>query len=209
MTDVQQKLIEMRKNIPDCTSSRQRLRSILSDYFPTEKQLINSILNAYDEDVETKLKSSSDPTLTALQMIKVLQNDYGLTSPSAFTAIEAWCYMIGYSEIADALESIKATQVPQTQSNTEIKQLPSKDVCEIGLGIYKAGVDIPAGEISIQILKKPRLDVFYGIGKNPNRINDNQTFKDKTYITITEGQFLKLNSYETDAAFRFCVTKVD
>ena len=57
MNDVQQKLIEMRKNIPDCTSSRQRLRSILSDYFPTEKQLINSILNAYDEDIQASLTS--------------------------------------------------------------------------------------------------------------------------------------------------------
>ena len=89
MNAVQQKLIEMKKNIPDCSSSRQRLRSILSDYFPTEKQLINSILNAYDEDVETKLRSSSDPTLTALQMIKVLQNDYGLSNASAHNAIAA------------------------------------------------------------------------------------------------------------------------
>ncbi len=209
MNDVQQKLIEMRKNIPDCTSSRQRLRSILSDYFPTEKQLINSILNAYDEDIETRLKSSSDPTLTALQMIKVLQNDYGLTSPSAFTAVEAWCYMIGYSEIADALESIKATQVPQVPSNIGMPQPSSRTACEIGLGIYKAGVDFPAGELSIQILKKPKLDIFYGIGKNPNKINDNESFKDKTYITISDGQFLKLYTCETGASYRFRVEKMD
>ena len=209
MNDVQQKLIEMRKNIPDCTSSRQRLRSILSDYFPTEKQLINSILNAYDEDVETRLKSSSDPTLTALQMIKVLQNDYGLTSPSAFIAVEAWCYMIGYSEIADALESIKAAQVPQIPSNTGTSQQSPPAVCEIGLGIYKAGIDFPAGELSIQVLSKPKLTLFYGIGKTPNRVGHDKTFKDKIYITIENGQYLKLHSFETDAAYRFRVTKID
>ena len=202
MNDVQQKLIEMKRNIPDCTSSRQRLRSILSDYFPTEKQLINSILNAYDEDVETKLRSSSDPTLTALQMIKVLQNDYGLTSPSAFTAVEAWCYMIGYSEIADALESIKATQAPQVPSSTGIPQQSSTPVCEIGLGVYKAGMDFPSGELCIQSLQKSEYRTYYGIGKNPNRINDDKYFIEKTYVTIDDGQYLKLSSGERTYRFR-------
>lgn len=209
MNAAQQQLVEMKKNIPDCTASRQRLRSILSDYFPTDKLLINSILNAYDEDIETKLRNSSDPTLTALQMIKALQNDYGLTPSSAFTAVEAWCYMTGYTEIADALENIKVTQSLQVPSSAGTPQQSLSMVCEVGLGIYKAGVDFPAGELSIQVLSKPKLTLFYGIGKVPNRINSDKSFKDKTYITIQEGQYLKLHSFESDAAYRFRVTKID
>lgn len=170
--------------------------------------MINSILNAYDEDIATKLKSGSDPALSALQMIKVLQNDYGLTNTSAFTAVESWCYMLRYTEIADVLESIEAEQLPQAPASTGTAQQLLNTVCEIGTGIYKAGVDIPTGELSIQALTKPRLVIFYGIGTNPNRIDNNQQFKDKTYITIAEGQFLKLLSFESDVAHRCRVTKM-
>lgn len=206
MNDVQQKLIEMRKNIPDCTSSRQRLRSILSDYFPTEKQLINSILNAYDEDIETRLKSSSDPTLTALQMIKVLQNDYGLTSPSAFTAVEAWCYMIGYSEIAEALSNTNIAQQPSSQPMQP--SVTSQPSVEVGLGILKAGIDIPTGELCLQALSKTRLGINYGVGNNPDSIKYDKDFRDRTYIRIQDGQYLKLYSYDGDKNYKVRITKM-
>ena len=207
MNATQQKLVEMKKNIPDCTSSRQRLRSILSDYFPTEKQLINSILNAYDEDIEIRLKSSSDPTLTALQMIKVLQNDYGLTIPSAFTAVEAWCYMIGYSEIAEALSNTNIAQQPSGQPMQP--SLTSQPSVEVGLGILKAGIDIPSGELRLQLLKKTQLGINYGIGKSPNKINYDEEFRDTTYIRIKDGEYLKLYCFETESDYKIRITKVD
>ena len=207
MNAVQQKLIEMKKNIPDCSSSRQRLRSILSDYFPTEKQLINSILNAYDEDVETKLRSSSDPTLTALQMIKVLQNDYGLSNASAHNAIAAWCCMLGYTEIADAL----GPGIESQPSTPQTWQAPSSPASiEVGLGILRAGMDIPSGELRLQVLKKTKLGINYGIGKTPNKINyDDEEFRDTTYIRIKDGEYLKLYCYETDSDYKIRITKVD
>lgn len=192
MNATQQKLVEMKKNIPDCTSSRQRLRSILSDYFPMDKQLINSILNAYDEDVEAKLKSSKDRTLTALQLIRVIQNDYGLTAVSARSAVEAWCYMLAYTDIAEALGEM---DIVQNQPAAPIPSARSSSTYQLGFGIYKAGVDFPAGEVCLEVRTSGVPKVYYGIGKNPNRIDADEYFADKTYIHVTNGQFLKLENY--------------
>ena len=154
MDNIQQLLKEMKGKVPDCTASRQRLKSILSDYIPTEKQKINSILNAYDEDVENRISGSSDKTLTALQFIKILKDDYGMTEDNAFWSIETWCYLLGYEEIAEAIENTigNSTHAPKKQ---QANPSNSGNKCaELGMGIYKAGVDIPLGELKLKIETK-------------------------------------------------------
>lgn len=205
MDAIKTQLMSIINEVPDCTATRQRLRSVLSDYFPTEKQLINSILNAYDEDVENRLKLSSDRTLSALQLIKVLKNDYGMTDSSALMALECWCYMLGYEEVAEALADInvpKEVIILDNQLRTKEEQVTS----EIGLGVYKAGVDFPAGELSIQLIGKSDFRIYYGVGKNPSRINTDKDFRDKIYINIEDGQFLRLETMGSDV-LTFRVTK--
>ena len=197
MNDVQQKLIEMKRNIPDCTSSRQRLRSILSDYFPMEKQVINAILNAYDEDIETKLKNSTDRTLTALQLIKVLQNDYGLTADSAFMAVELWCYMLGYTNVGEALYNIKPSKVSEQE---EASSLQTGKTINVTHGIYMAGLDFPAGEVRLKVLsivkdKDAQMNgVYYAIlkrGSTSNEIITNGFIKTQAILAIKAGQRLE------------------
>lgn len=190
MDNIQQLLKEMKGKVPDCTASRQRLKSILSDYIPTEKQKINSILNAYDEDVENRISGSSDKTLTALQFIKILKDDYGMTEDNAFWSIETWCYLLGYEEIAEAIENTigNSTHAPKKQ---QANPSNSGNKCaELGMGIYKAGVDIPLGELKLKIETKRKNPVWYGLTKNPNNTDAHQSFIDQTYITIKDGQYL-------------------
>ncbi len=196
MDKVKNKLMKLKKDFPDCTATRQRLRSILSDHFPTEKQLINAILNAYDEDVENRLKSSSDRTLSALQLFKVLKYDYGMTDSSALLAIESWCYILGYIEAAEALSGVKVSQqqaaVGNSAAGPQSAPCPQSTV-DLGFGTYKAGVDFPAGEISLQVVgKKPKYKIWYCVSKKPNRIDANESFMDKTYVVVKEGEYLKL-----------------
>ena len=66
-------------------------------------------------------------------------------------------------------------------------------------------IEFPAGEFAVQVITKVSLSIFYGIGKNPNRINTNQKFMDKMYVRIEEGNYLKLESFETDAVHQFIV----
>ncbi len=196
MNDVQQKLIEMKKNIPDCTSSRQRLRSILSDYFPTEKQLINSILNAYDEDIESKLRGSADRTLMALQIAKTLQMDYGLTATSAYKAVESWCYILGYNDVACAVSSIIPTE-------TAVNSTPQKSRFEpivLACGKYTAGVDFPAGDIRLKLIslmenneQAQRQGVYYAIlRKGGSAIVENGFIKKQATLPMREGQRLEI-----------------
>jgi len=41
---------------------------------------------------------------------------------------------------------------------------------KIGIGIYKAGVDIPVGLISVQATKMSAYDFSYGFGKTQTRL---------------------------------------
>lgn len=196
MDNIQSQLKEMKNTIPDCTTSRQRLKSILSDYIPTEKQKINSILNAYDEDVENKINGSSDKTLTALQFIKILKDDYGMTEDNAFWAIETWCYLLGYDEISEAIKNI----YPQNTGNPQPPQ-PNNSGQSTTLfhGIYLAGSDFIAGEIKLKVttpLKKSD-EIYYAIlrkGSNSNEIITNGFFKSQVILNIKDGQRLQLNT---------------
>ena len=200
MDDKKDLLMKIKKDIPDCTTSRQRLRSILSDYFPTEKQMINVILNAYDEDVEGRLKSSSDRTLSALQLVKMLKNDYGMTDGSAFMALESWCYLLGYEEIADALSLF--AQSLNTNNQNAVPQLTEKKI-HLLPGIYMAGYDFPAGVIKIEATR-----LLYGAerfycailkkGSNSNEIITNGNYQGQVILNIKPGQRLEINCGEVD-----------
>ena len=75
--------------------------------------------------------------------------------------------------------------------------------------MYRAGTDFPAGEISVQIITKPTLCIHYGVGKNPNRINDDENFMDKMYVRVEEGSFLKLHTFETGVNHQFIVKSME
>lgn len=200
MDNIQKQLKTMKSTIPDCTSSRQRLRSILSDFIPTEKQKINSLLNAYDEDVENRLNTSSDKTLTALQFIKILKDDYGMTDGNAFWSIETWCYILGYDEISEAIKNICPQnaynqQPPQTQKQSN----GGGQSIILSHGIYLAGSDFSAGEIKLKATTavKKNEQIYYGIlrkGSNSNEIITNGFFKSQVILNIKDGQRLELNT---------------
>ena len=100
--------------------------------------------------------------------------------------------MLHLDEIAAILVATFSPSLAQSslQSNTNTPQQTVK----VGLGVYKAGVDIPSGELKIKLESKFEYRVYYGISKNPNRVDTSREFSDQTYITIQDGQYLKLES---------------
>jgi len=208
LDDIQTKLIEMITAHPQCTTNRQKLKSLLADYLPSNRREINLLLSAYDEELHKKLASQQDTTLFAIRSIKQLRDDYGMTEDAAFWTVESWCYLLRLDEIALAINEIKPSQPASYTQKGRVQQQASESVVEIGLGVYKAGVDFPAGELSLQLVEKSRLGINYGISKNPNRIQTDKDFRDKTYIRIEDGQYLKLYCFETDAQYTIRVTKI-
>lgn len=207
MDQVQQSLCDMKKQKPACLTDRNILRSALADYLPSSKLKQNLLLNAFDNDVIQSLRKGSDVTLSALNCISQLENDYGVTKDAAFWSIQTWCYLLGLDAVATALEVVKPTA-----TTTVMPITPAANTYTIGLGIYRAGTDFPAGEISVKVdtpIKKG--EIRAQSGKNIKRLSGMIDFKDKIYVTLNEGEYLQLESVYggiDHPAYTFTVTKI-
>lgn len=205
MDQIQKSLCDMKKQKPECLTDRKILRATLADYLPNDKLKQNVLLNAFDNDIVQNLGKGTDVTLNALNCITELENDYGITKDAAFWSIQTWCYLLGLNVVADALSALQPTNQPSGQTSNS--SVSAAKECKIGVGVYRAGTDFPAGEISVQLLtKKPKYSIWYGVGKNPMRIDTPHQFKDKFYVYLTEGQYLKIKSVEN---YEFIAKGVD
>lgn len=206
MDNLQQSLCNMSNKNPNILTDRNILRASLADFLPQNKLQQNLLLNAFDSEVVSRLRNTSDVTLSALNLTSLLENDYGISKDAAMWAVETWCYLLGLDSVAMALATVRPTNSVQTVPNVSV---PTRKEYKIGLGVYRAGIDFPPGDVSVQIMSPPRLNIHYGVGKNPNRINTDNQFKDKVYIRVDEGQYIKLESYESEANHYFIVKSFD
>lgn len=195
MDEIQKKLVTMIKEQPSCINDRKQLKAILLDYLPQNKLQQNLILNAYDEDIVERLKPSSDVTLHALQMVKILSDGYGLTKDAAMWATITWCLMMKKDEVAEIIESMIPTNINPAPTTAPISNPQSGGSVyrqEIGLGTYAAGYDIPAGLIAVkpnQKIKSGRIRVWIIDGKKENIFAE---IKDSFTIELKKGQLLKI-----------------
>lgn len=153
------------------------------------------MLNAYDEDIENRLNTSSDKTLTALQFIKILKDDYGMTEDNDFWSIETWCYIIGYDEIADAMRNISPSNKPMPAAPMN---LPTK--LALSCGMYLSGVDFPSGEIKLSATSNKKEQIYYAIlkkGSNSNEIITNGFFNSQVILYLKDGQRLEVRPQGT------------
>lgn len=206
MDQIQQSLCDMTKRKPACLTDRTILRSALADYLPSNKLKQNLLLNAFDNDVVQSLRKGSDVTLSALNCISQLENDYGITKDAAFWSIQTWCYLLGLAAVANALV------VLQPSNHAPMPNVSKPFSYKIGLGIYRAGTDFPAGEVSVKIdmpITEGRIRAMSG--KNIKRLSGMVEFKDKIYVTLNEGEYLQLECVYGELsppAYTFTVTKI-
>lgn len=193
MDQIQQSLCDMTKRKPACMTDRNILRSALADYLPNNKLKQNLLLNAFDNDVVQNLRRGTDITLSALNCISQLENDYGITKDAAFWSIQTWCYLLGLDNVADALVVLQPQN--QTMPQDSNVNFPVGNEYKIGLGVYRAGTDFPAGELSVQADRMPKDDIFYKVSKTAKSNSNDGFFRDKIYVQMAEGQFLKLYAY--------------
>lgn len=190
MDQVQQSLCDMKNQKPECLTERNVLRAVLADYLPNNKLKQNLILNAFDSDVVQTLRNGTDVTLSALNCISQLENDYGITKDAAFWSIQTWCYLLELDTVAQALVVLQPMSQPLTQNEIN---LPSDRECKIGLGTYRAGTDFPAGEISIKVDTPVKSGYIRATsGKRLKNLTNMVDFKDKIYATLDEGEYIHL-----------------
>lgn len=198
MDDIQKKLVTMIKEQPSCINDRKQLRAILLDYLPQNKLQQNLILNAYDEDIVNRLKPSSDVTLHALQMVKILSDGYGLTKDSSLWAIISWCNMLNLNEVATVLEAMNFGAA--TNSNNSANNTPMQNGIKVQCGIYKCGHDFAPGDIKLKVLSITDNDqarsqgIYYAVLRkgSGSSIIENGFFKGQVVLSIKEGQRLEI-----------------
>lgn len=84
--------------VPDCISSRLKLKGVLSDFYPLEKRKINLILNAYDEGIATFIIHAEQLDAIAFnRWTKVLTDNYGLSNENAEWVVDYWFSEYGVS----------------------------------------------------------------------------------------------------------------
>lgn len=93
------------------------------------------------------------------------------------------------------VEGQQETEENQDTAKTEeTQEQPAKQTTYYGPGMYKVGVDIPAGEYNVKA-EVGELG-YLEVSSDPNgtSIITNDAFENNSYISISDGQYLKLES---------------
>lgn len=209
MDSVQAVLCQMIKDVPDCIESKQKLYSVLVDYIPTDKLKINLLLDAYSEEIVDKLRTTSDKALTSLNIVKQLKENYGITNDAAIWSVVTWCYLLSFDQIGEALEKFEVNLLEEFEANkNKHENMKPAESVSLHMGVYKAGLDFPYGELSLEI-KDNQEAVTFGIADSPNEMDCPDEFMYKTYIRIEKGQFLKLDSWHIEKTPPVIITKIE
>lgn len=197
MNQIQQSLCDMKKQKPTCLTDRNILRAALADYLPNNKLQQNLLLNAYDIDVVKGLSNSSDKTLTALNLVSQMENDFGILKDSAIWSSATWCYLLVLDEVGTALSAIQTTPSSQAPNNAPLSPLSGLYEMDVDKGIYFAGIDFPEGEVKLTSLyKNQSKEIYYAIlekGSVSNKILTNGFFKSQAWLTVKKGQRLEVD----------------
>ena len=197
MDDIQIKAVNAIKEHMNCLSGRNTLKGILADYLLDDKMHINLILNAYDDEFHLRIQNSEEKSLTALQFIKILVDDYGISEKNAKWSVEVWCAVLGYQEIAEAFSFFNVHSDASGDSKKNNVLLDEAKSYDLGLGVFCAGIDFPSGRIALSAkwAKGEKNQIEYAIGDTPDIKKTTDMFTDKLYVEIEEGQFLLLRLY--------------
>lgn len=197
MDDTQKALLKMVKEHPTCYEDRKQLRAFLLDYIPKNKLQQNLILNAFDEEIVEKLKSTSDVTLYALRMIKDLSDGYGLTKEAATWSVVAWCNILGLSDIAEVISSTLPTDnesdcVGGTAQTTQPKTPKAERQKLQQNAMYIAGSECPCGNVKLETIEDVEAFWYiYKVGENDS--SDMGGFQKQAYITVPKGMLLQVD----------------
>lgn len=196
MDQIQKSLCDMKNQKPACLTDRNILRAALADYLPNNKLKQNLLLNAFDIDVVKGLSNSADKTLTSLNLISQMENDFGIQKDSAIWAIGTWCYLLSLDEVGKALSTIQLSNSAAVPSNAVFTPPSGLFQMDVDKGIYFAGIDFPEGEVKlISLYKNQSKEIYYAIlekGSASNKILTNGFFKTHAWLTLKKGQRLEV-----------------
>lgn len=77
---------------------------------------------------------------------------------------------------------------------------------EVRGGIYLAGVDLPTGVVRLEVTPLSDYSSYYGVSTDLEELYAGENLKDKVYVELHEGEFVKIEVDDDDQ--RVIVTKI-
>lgn len=144
-------------------------------------RLLENIDFIYYEDETSDFIVSFEPTTYIYNTEYQRSTDFNIY-------IQTYCPSYTVEGQQETEESQDATKTEENQEQ------PAKQTTYYGPGMYKVGVDIPAGEYNVkaEIGELGYLEV--SSDPNGTSIITNDAFENNSYVSISDGQYLKLES---------------
>ncbi|MCR5421560.1 MAG: hypothetical protein K6E98_11175 [Lachnospiraceae bacterium] len=102
MDDIQLKVIDAIHTHKELVNDRVKFKGMLADYLIDDKIHVNVLMNAYDEKFPIKIRNAADKTLVAIQYIKILSENYGISEINAKWSISTWCAVLGFDAVVES-----------------------------------------------------------------------------------------------------------
>ncbi|SEM18757.1 hypothetical protein SAMN04487770_12816 [Butyrivibrio sp. ob235] len=199
-------IVMMLKRGAKYVSDRAKLREYLAQNLKDDKLHLNLLIFAYVEGFLPQIYKAANKQETAQVYADRMINHYGVTRENANWSISAWCQMFGY-----------VVELMKDNFDHSVKN-DSGHMVELGIGIYRCGVDLEPGEHAIVVdwntnskYKTHELWCKVSDDLNSGFSGGRIEFRDKCYIKISNGEYLKIGAYGSENfedILRITATKV-
>lgn len=91
------------------------------------------------------------------------------------------------------------TVLSEAKNSHKGNEIPESGM--VGVGVYKVGVDIPAGTLRIKVdlgaaaQNKEKMSIKYAVAKKPEDIEGMENAHGQFYVELEKGDYLSLKTY--------------
>lgn len=196
------------KTLFSCTTEKNNLVTVIDKGSVFEYRVSNPKVPKADfsfenraEDVKVQSKTEDGFTGKSIQMTNngyeytiVSMEILGSDIPAGVAAKDPQGKIVSEVYCKKFAEAMK--QSSERKKNTPQKEQNAAKPKVFGEGVYRVGKDIPAGEYQLKATGK--YGGFFRITKDSTRAFDSivsgDNFRNNTYITVIDGQYLELDS---------------
>ena len=194
MDETQKKIAKALNENSNCLKDATMLKNVLADAVPNDKIHSNLVLEAYNEGI-FKCFFEKDPTLSLLQFIPMLVNNYGISEDNAIWSVVTWCYVFSRTETAEALLKFMPSNQNKSGSASSNSHNSGTENGVIMFGMYKAGNDFPVGTVRVNVEYEDAdtddLYMYYSTGKDPTHMSKEIKMSRQVYIEIKQGEYVE------------------
>ena len=160
-----QSLTDILVKHPDSVNSFNKIKALLFDYYPNEREEIIPLLFAYDAGIVEKIKSNILDDKFVLNNAESLQLKYGLDNYRSFRVILLWCIGYGVKVLGkrcevDGSDYFYSLQTADAEDGTDDVELDEQARAE-----YSEGIDLYTAKSFTEAVKRFKDAADHGLAE--------------------------------------------